>query len=505
MAKPASDKLAELGAWAAESSKQLAIVGNRLEADAEMIARALEIVREFIVARRLVVFGGLAIDCALRLRGSSIYPEGERPDYDFLSPRSVDDAYDLADLLCREGFPDVSAIRAIHVQTMRVRVNFVGVADLGYVPPAVFARLPTLDFRGMRIIHPLFQRMDLHLGFTYPLGDPPRENIFNRWPKDQKRLALFDEHWPVACEAAAPPATRTVRAFFGGTLLGGEAALTGFAGYAVMRARLDELAAAARRPVRCRAPRLKFALVGPATVEMEVPDEAGCRVAAASHAPEALLMGLPDITRHEPYLDVMELTTAGENVEVVNTKNRLLAATLAKTAAGDVFVATPHHVMLYFLCKHFVSSSAAAPSGSGAAPSVYLDYYRHCQEVVAEAHEIFADRLARAAGADDARKVMDLYAASPFAATVTTVGTANVNPAYCIILAEAVKAVKGDPPTHVPGLLEFIKQLEGLPTNYFPGGKKTRPVFDYDQCALFRRSGAALDASAPVSMATRAR
>ena len=102
-----------LAAWAAAKAGEFALLAQAREADAELVDRALAVVREFIAARGLVVFGGLAVDFALRLRGlEGLYPPGSRPDFDFFSPRGVDDAYDLAALLDAKGFPEVAAIRA---------------------------------------------------------------------------------------------------------------------------------------------------------------------------------------------------------------------------------------------------------------------------------------------------------------------------------------------------------------------------------------------------------
>ena len=91
-------------AWVADHAKDFEVPAQRRDADNPMVDRALELVRAFIVERGLILFGGLAIDYALRLRGAQLYPDDERPDFDVLSPRSVDDAYDLVDRLAAAGF-----------------------------------------------------------------------------------------------------------------------------------------------------------------------------------------------------------------------------------------------------------------------------------------------------------------------------------------------------------------------------------------------------------------
>ena len=123
---------AALSAWVSERSADFEAIAQKVDADAPTADRALEIVRSFIAERKLVLYGGQAIDFALRLKGSGIYPDYQTPDYDFYSPQSVDDAYDLAERLAAEGFKNVGALPAIHVQTMRVKTDFIFVADISY-------------------------------------------------------------------------------------------------------------------------------------------------------------------------------------------------------------------------------------------------------------------------------------------------------------------------------------------------------------------------------------
>ena len=187
----------QLGILLSEKTADFKVVSQRYDADGPMQDRALEIVKKFIADKKRVIYGGLSIDYALRLRGRSIYPDAQRPDFDFFSPRNVEDAYELADILQRAGFSDVGAIRAIHVQTIRVRVNFIFVADVSYAPPDVFARLPTVDYEGLRVLHPDYQRLDMHLAFCFPFNGAPREDVFHRWSKDVRRFALLQEAYPI--------------------------------------------------------------------------------------------------------------------------------------------------------------------------------------------------------------------------------------------------------------------------------------------------------------------
>lgn len=165
--------------------------------DKDTIIAAHEIVKKFIIDRGLIIFGGLAIDYALKIKGSYIYSANELPDYDCLSKRNVDDAYDLGDILYNIGFENVKVIKAKHVETMRVRVNLITVIDIGYSPYIYFEKYKTLKYNDMNILHPDMQRLDLHKAFCFPLSNPPMEDIFHRWEKDIKRFNLFEKYYPI--------------------------------------------------------------------------------------------------------------------------------------------------------------------------------------------------------------------------------------------------------------------------------------------------------------------
>ena len=164
--------------------------------DKDLITSSLNIVKKFIISRKYILVGGQAIDYALRLRGSQIYDECTIPDYDFLAPDSVEAAYDLGEILSKT-YENISVINAIHPSTMRVRINFIVVADITYCPQVIFDQLPTINYQGINVIHPLFQRLDMHNSLCNPYENPPRETIFHRWEKDLVRRQMFDEYYPV--------------------------------------------------------------------------------------------------------------------------------------------------------------------------------------------------------------------------------------------------------------------------------------------------------------------
>lgn len=163
------------------------------------IVRGTKIVRDFIIERNLIVYGGTTIDCLLRLKGSKLYPDDllEIADLDFISPNSVDDAYDLCDILYKAGFKNVRCLQGRHVQTMRVDIEDANyIADIAYCPLSLFKKIKYATFENMRIVTADMQKIDIHSSFMLPYGNPGAEVVFQRWSKDLKRFNLLEQYYP---------------------------------------------------------------------------------------------------------------------------------------------------------------------------------------------------------------------------------------------------------------------------------------------------------------------
>jgi ubiquinone/menaquinone biosynthesis C-methylase UbiE/16S rRNA G966 N2-methylase RsmD len=176
-------------------SKKFELMRLNKSPDSQLILKALELVHDFIVKKKLIVAGGMSIDCALRLKNDKLYPDDALPDYDFLSPNHASDAYEVAQILCKNGFPEVDIINATHVTTMRVRVFGVFVADVTYIPNEIFKKIMTLEYKGLNVLHPYYIIMDQYDSLSSPYKNAPREVITQRWEKDVKRLLLLQQHY----------------------------------------------------------------------------------------------------------------------------------------------------------------------------------------------------------------------------------------------------------------------------------------------------------------------
>lgn len=162
------------------------------------VKEALIYVAEYIVKKRRILYGGMAIDLALKSVGHiGIYKKDVMPDYDFYSPMNLFDSIELAGIL-NQKFHDIGSINGLHPTTRRVRINKVNyIADISYYPEPYYSNIPIL-FHQFYIVSPHFQRIDLHRSICYLYeGAPAREAFKNRLNKDIMRLNLLETHIPI--------------------------------------------------------------------------------------------------------------------------------------------------------------------------------------------------------------------------------------------------------------------------------------------------------------------
>ena len=165
------------------------------------IKRIYAILINFIRKRKLVCYGGSAINAILP-KSAKFYDEAtELPDYDVFSANAIQDAKDLVDVYTQHGFDDVEARSGMHVGTFKVFVNFVGILDLTEVPQELFHELSADAIVKNQILNapPLYLRMALHLELSRPKGD------ISRWEKVASRLQLLDQHFPYESTATPTP------------------------------------------------------------------------------------------------------------------------------------------------------------------------------------------------------------------------------------------------------------------------------------------------------------
>ena len=167
-------------------------MGRRV-VNSDDVQKIIDIVEEFIKRKKLVCYGGTAINNILPEEDKFYNKEAEVPDYDFFSQNALSDAKELADIYYKKGFIDVEAKSGQHHGTYKVFVNYMAVADITHLPKDIFNVLKkdTISVGGILYAPPNFLRMSMYLELSRPAGD------ISRWEKVLKRLALLNKNYPI--------------------------------------------------------------------------------------------------------------------------------------------------------------------------------------------------------------------------------------------------------------------------------------------------------------------
>lgn len=474
-----------LSEWISAKEKDYELVAQQKDSDGKTIDAALEIVKQFIIDRGLILFGGLAIDYALRLKGSKIYPDIQRPDFDCISTQSVNDAYDLADILHKAGFESVGALRGIHIQTMKVRTNFIWVADIGYAPSSIFNKIPTFDYQGMRVVHPDYQRMDMHFAFCFPFSGAPREVVFHRWKKDLKRFNLIEKYYPIVQKMPKLEKLTTKKCTLSVPIIGKGAELTvalhGFAAYSAIRAALDELIDTFKvKPPVILAP--KLAISYPNNFSIIIQSPINSPIVFASPHPKEAIANIPKFKHYRQYMDVYPESYKNGNITILSTKERQVATAIIRANRLKAFIVSPQYLLVWFLVEAQLTNDSNEVA-------IYRAFYLHVLEIIKVAEQIYVDLINSSNSEELIKAAIDNFAISPFAPVLTTLGNVNHDAAYIIRMAGNSGMLHDIPPESLNLDKNISDLLVGLPINYYPAKEKPQPVFSYDINPLFARSG----------------
>jgi hypothetical protein len=153
----------------------------------------IKIVEDFIKKKGLLCYGGTAIDALLPDEDKIYNKDVELSDYDFFTANALEDAKELADIYASKGYTEVEAKSGSHHGTFKVFCNFVGVADITYIPKELFNALKKEAVRVNGILYcpPNFLKMSMYLELSRPDGQ------IDRFEKVFKRLSLLSKHYPL--------------------------------------------------------------------------------------------------------------------------------------------------------------------------------------------------------------------------------------------------------------------------------------------------------------------
>lgn len=157
------------------------------------VKQIILIVEEFLRKKKLICYGGTAINNILPVYDQFYDKSIEIPDYDFYSQHALNDAKQLADIYAKAGFIEVEAKAGVHHGTFKVFVNFIPVADISQLDGEIFRKIKkqAISVDGILYAPPNFLRMSMYLELSRPKGD------VSRWEKVLKRLLILNKHYPL--------------------------------------------------------------------------------------------------------------------------------------------------------------------------------------------------------------------------------------------------------------------------------------------------------------------
>lgn len=434
--------------------------------------RATEIVCDFIRRKGLILYGGAAMDYALRLVGEKIYPDEmlKVPDLDFYSPDSVSDAYELADILFEAGFKETRAIKALYVRAMKVDIgdnHFI--ADISFVPRTIFAKLPFIEYKGMKCIHPVFQKIDIHSSLSFPFDNPPREVIFSRWKKDIERYNLLHSKYPTP--PGSPPRFAKISCDL-----------------EIFRHVFDESAAYA---LIYHEYKLLMELTG---AENKLPVIAAeCKIDGERFIFDSIdkyvnivhyslkkaihQLELKDVRKYYSIINLMPKYLTGERefdifkyqIVVKSTENSLIGIYSGKFGGKSYRCVCLQYLMKNFLVKAFLADDESPRK------MMYYSLYDSCRAMIIGAGRAFALLESKAPG--EVEKIVD---SSPFVPAITVYGNDNFSESLEVIFAKVI--------AENPNAAEH-PQIEPVPQSYYPARGNKKPAFDYESSSYFIKDG----------------
>ena len=171
------------------------IAGNKLGAKIKQkndIDDIIKVLEDFMQRKKVVCYGGTAINNILPANEQFYNKDIELPDYDFYSPKALKHSRELADLYAKLGYNEIEVRSGVHKETYKLFINFIPIADITQFEPKIFKILLKSAIRkeGIYYAPPDYLRLQIYNELSRPHGD------VTRWEKIYKRLILLNKHYP---------------------------------------------------------------------------------------------------------------------------------------------------------------------------------------------------------------------------------------------------------------------------------------------------------------------
>lgn len=163
-----------------------------------------KIIVDFLIEQKRVVYGGSAYHAIIqhyrkdKNSDKRIYPDWERFDIEFYSPRPIRDLVMICNRLSDTEIKYVIGRQAQHDETFTVFANFLQYCDMSYMPESIFDKIQYIEIDGLRYIHPEYILIDIFRMYNDPITSAWR------FSKVFKRMKLLMEHFPFDFVEAKP-------------------------------------------------------------------------------------------------------------------------------------------------------------------------------------------------------------------------------------------------------------------------------------------------------------
>lgn len=176
-----------------ESVDKLEKFSKEKMARSPIIKKIISILEKFLKRKKLICYGGTALNNVLPAKDQFYNKDLEIPDYDFYSPNALNDAKELADIYFKAGYESVEARAGAHHGTYKVFVQFIPIADITQMDEPLFNSVTkeSIKINGILYAPINFLRLNIYKELSRPKGD------ISRWEKIYKRLNLLNKHYPM--------------------------------------------------------------------------------------------------------------------------------------------------------------------------------------------------------------------------------------------------------------------------------------------------------------------
>jgi len=125
-------QIAEIANFAENIAEAIEDYNDEIIASDPIVQEILNTVKLFIKQKRLVVYGGTAMNAILPDKDKFYNVNKDLPDWDFFTHRPVHHAIELADILEKKGYEGVFVKSGIHLGTFKVFAQGIPAADITY-------------------------------------------------------------------------------------------------------------------------------------------------------------------------------------------------------------------------------------------------------------------------------------------------------------------------------------------------------------------------------------